>query len=144
MQIHSIKPKTKNKKSKRVGRGGVRGKTAGRGTKGQKARSGHKIRPEIRDLIKKLPKRRGYSEPRVYLSKVPVNVGDLEKNFSSGDVVTPAILAEKGVIRRRNGKVPEVKILGTGELTKKLIITGAMVSKSAKEKIEKVGGEVKV
>ena len=59
MQFHSIKRKTKNKKTKPVGRGGTRGKTAGRGTKGQNARAGHKKRPEIRDAIKRFPKLRG-------------------------------------------------------------------------------------
>ena len=59
MQIHNIKRKTKNKKSVSVGRGGTRGKTSGRGTKGQNARAGHKKRPELRDIIKKIPKLRG-------------------------------------------------------------------------------------
>ncbi|MDP2651145.1 MAG: uL15 family ribosomal protein [bacterium] len=59
MQLHELKPKTERKKSKQVGRGGTRGKTAGRGTKGQNARAGHKKRPELRDFIKRLPKLRG-------------------------------------------------------------------------------------
>jgi large subunit ribosomal protein L15 len=59
MQFHSLKRKTPNKKSRQVGRGGTRGKTAGRGTKGQNARAGRKKRPEIRDMIKRLPKLRG-------------------------------------------------------------------------------------
>lgn len=59
MQFHTIKRKTPNKKSKQVGRGGTRGKTAGRGTKGQNARSGRKKRPELRDTIKRIPKLRG-------------------------------------------------------------------------------------
>lgn len=121
----------------------MRGKTGGRGTKGQKSRSGHRIRPEIRDLIKKLPKRRGYREARIYLSRSPVNLGILEKNFEAGDAVTPSILVEKGIVRRREGKVPEIKILGTGELTKKLVLSGMDVSASAREKILKVGGEIK-
>lgn len=59
MQFHSLKRKTPNKKSQQVGRGGTRGKTAGRGTKGQNARSGRKKRPELRDVIKRVPKLRG-------------------------------------------------------------------------------------
>jgi large subunit ribosomal protein L15 len=59
MQFHELKPKTKRKKGKTVGRGGTRGKTAGRGTKGQNARAGHKKRPELRDFIKRFPKLRG-------------------------------------------------------------------------------------
>lgn len=59
MQFHSLKRKTPNKKSRQVGRGGTRGKTSGRGTKGQNARAGHKNRPELRDFIKRIPKLRG-------------------------------------------------------------------------------------
>lgn len=59
MQFHTLKPKTKRKKAKQVGRGGTRGKTSGRGTKGQNARAGHKKRPELRDFIKRFPKLRG-------------------------------------------------------------------------------------
>ena len=59
MQFHNLKRKTKNKQARQVGRGGARGKTSGRGTKGQNARAGHKKRPELRDIIKKIPKLRG-------------------------------------------------------------------------------------
>ncbi len=59
MQFHTLKRKTANKKSRQVGRGGTRGKTSGRGTKGQNARAGHKNRPELRDFIKRVPKLRG-------------------------------------------------------------------------------------
>lgn len=59
MQFHTLKPRTKNKKSRQVGRGGKRGKTSGRGTKGQNARAGRKKRPEMRDIIKRIPKLRG-------------------------------------------------------------------------------------
>ena len=59
MQFHTLKRKTKNKKSRQVGRGGTRGKTSGRGTKGQNARAGRKKRPELRDIIKRVPKLRG-------------------------------------------------------------------------------------
>ncbi|MBI2065826.1 MAG: uL15 family ribosomal protein [Candidatus Zambryskibacteria bacterium] len=59
MQFHNLKSKTKRKRAKQVGRGGTRGKTAGRGTKGQNARAGHKKRPEMRDIIKRVPKLRG-------------------------------------------------------------------------------------
>lgn len=59
MQLHTLKPKTRSRKSQRVGRGGKRGKTAGRGTKGQNARAGRKKRPELRDFIKRFPKLRG-------------------------------------------------------------------------------------
>lgn len=146
MQLHELKRKTENKTPKRVGRGGGRGKTSGRGTKGQNARSGHKKRPEIREILKKLPKRRGrgiaglvsiQSKPSV------VNVSSLETAFSAGDVVNVATLLERGLIRARKGTAtPSVKILGDGELTKKLTLSGVVVSASAKEKIEKAGGSV--
>src|SRR3989344_7528452 len=64
MQLHTLSSRTKNKKNPPVGRGGKRGKTSGRGGKGQTARAGHKIRPEVRDLIKKIPKRRGHGKNR--------------------------------------------------------------------------------
>ncbi len=145
MQIHNIKRKTKNKKSRMVGRGGKRGKTSGRGTKGQKARAGGKLRPEIRDFIKRLPKLRGHgknSNKSIQGKATPVNVGDLEKAFSNNDSVTPAILVEKKVISIRRGVRPNVKILAGGELTKKLSISGCTVSVAAKIKVEKAGGSV--
>jgi len=64
MQLHELKRKTKAKTKKRVGRGGIRGKTSGRGHKGQNARAGHRVRPEIRDMFKKLPKLRGHGVNR--------------------------------------------------------------------------------
>jgi large subunit ribosomal protein L15 len=143
MQLHSLKSHSKRTRSRRVGRGGKRGKTSGHGGKGQTARAGHKIRPEMRDLIKKFPKRRGYGKNRartvrVRDSYIPVNVAALEAAFASGDTVTPATLAKKGVIRG----AARVKILGTGELTKSLSVSGVSVSASARGAIEKAGGSV--
>ncbi|MCC2630946.1 MAG: ribosomal protein large subunit ribosomal protein [Candidatus Paceibacter sp.] len=128
-----------------VARGGHRGKTAGRGTKGQKARSGHKIRPEIRDLIKRIPKLRGRgknSNLSIQGKPVALNLEALELIFSNGDVVSRKSLYEGGLITMQNGKIPEVKILGNGNLTKKLTVKGLVVSASAKEKIEKAGGAI--
>ncbi len=148
MQLHELKRKTPNKKSRRVGRGGKRGKTAGRGTKGQKARSGHRIRPEFRDMIKKIPKRRGYGKHRAdsavgsRLKAVVVNIAQLEKAFSSGDTITLTTLAEKKLIRTRGGKMPLVKILGTGSVSKKFTVSNVPVSLRVKEAIEKAGGSV--
>ncbi len=148
MQLHELKRKTPNKKSRRVGRGGKRGKTSGRGTKGQKARAGHRIRPEFRDMIKKIPKRRGYGKHRASgvigsrISAVVVDLKSIEKAFASGDSVTLATLAEKKVIRMRGGKMPAVKILGAGAVSKKLTVNGVPISASAKAAIEKTGGSV--
>lgn len=128
-----------------VARGGKRGKTAGRGTKGQKARAGHKIRPEIRDVIKRIPKMRGRgknSNISIYEKPVVVTLEQLNKAFSTGDIITPAKLIEKKVISHRNGKIPLVKILGTGEITKKLTFKDISVSASVKEKVQKAGGIV--
>lgn len=142
MQLHTLKRKVPNKKAKQVGRGGTRGKTSGRGGKGQTARAGNKRRPQIRDIIKKLPKLRGYRFKSASTKFSPVNVGALNV-YEEGTVVNPASLFEKNLIRRVGGTIPHVKILGTGELSKKLSITLCKVSVSAKTKIEKAGGSVK-
>ncbi len=142
MQLNTLQRKTTNKAGKRVGRGGGRGKTSGRGTKGQKARAGHRIRPDVREKLKKLPKLRGYAFNSIEMKPAVVNLSVLESMFVSGDTVTADILRERGAVQARKGASIKVKILGDGELTKKLIITGCAVSGSAKEKIEKAGGSV--
>jgi len=148
MQLHDVQRKNTNKTKKRVGRGGTRGKTSGRGHKGQKARAGHHIRPAIRDLIKKLPKRRGYGKNRARTVNdsravsVPVKLSDLDKVFRAGDTVTPRTLAEKGVIRMSKGKRAPIKILAHGTLTKKLTIEKCLASKTATDQITKAGGSV--
>jgi len=135
MQLHQLKPKIKNKRVKRIGRGGKRGGYSGRGIKGQKARAGRRMRPEWRDIIKKIPKKRGYSAPSLEQKPVVVNLDVIEKNFKAGEKVSPKTLAEKGIIRRKDEKV---KILGSGEITKKIIIENCQISKSAQEKIKNV------
>ena len=140
MQIQTLKSKTQRIRSRRVARGGKRGKTAGRGTKGQKARAGNKIRPEIRDLIKKLPKKRGYSFTSVSKPVKEINLNTLDKNFDAGTVVTLKLLAEKGLITSATTKV---KILANGEIAKALTISGCAVSAGAKAKIEAAGGILK-
>ncbi|HVU79994.1 MAG TPA: 50S ribosomal protein L15 [Candidatus Paceibacterota bacterium] len=138
MQLHELKRATPRKYVKRVGRGGGRGKTSGRGTKGQKARAGHRIMPAIREQLKKLPKRRGYSFKSIETKPSIVNVSLLEKMFAAGDTVTPKTLVERGAVREGAA----VKILGDGELAKKLTVSGCSVSGSARAKIEKAGGSV--
>ncbi len=143
MQIHELKRHTPQKTATRIGRGGKRGKTSGRGHKGQKSRAGtHKARPELRDRIKKLPKLRGYKFNPFKQKAMPVNVGVLNNAFNAGETVTPEALIEKNIIERHRGKAPAVKILGGGELTVKLTVSGCTISESAKEKIEKAGGSV--
>ncbi|MDE1988377.1 MAG: uL15 family ribosomal protein [Patescibacteria group bacterium] len=144
MQTHNLKRKNPNYKSARVGRGGKRGKTSGRGTKGQNARAGRKKRPEMRDVIKKIPKMRGYRFNTIKQYGVwPVNLKAIEKAFSSGGAVNPSSLAKMKVIELYKGKKPKVKILAAGEITKIVNVSGCAVSGEAKAKIEKAGGTVK-
>ena len=142
MQLHNLQRKTTNKSVKRVGRGGGRGQTSGRGTKGQNARAGHKKRPDVREKLKKLPKLRGYAFNSIELKPAVINLSVLESMFAAGDVINPVTLRERGAVRGRKGVARAVKILGDGELTKKLVITGCTVSASAKTKIEKAGGSI--
>jgi large subunit ribosomal protein L15 len=142
MQSHNLKRKTPNKGTRQVGRGGKRGKTSGRGTKGQLARAGHKVRPEIRDVIKRLPKLRGYAFKSIDWKPETVNLTKLDKAFKGGDVVSPVSLAKAGLVRQVGGLMPRVKILSDGEITKKLTIKDCSVSAKAKEKIEAAGGKI--
>jgi len=145
MQMHELKRKTPNKKTKRVGRGGLRGKTSGRGHKGQKQHGGHGIRAEIRDQIKKLPKLRGRgknSNKSIQADNIAINVATIEANFAAGETVNSLTLKEKGLIGGAAARKAAVKILGNGELTKKVTVEGCLVSASAAEKITAAGGSV--
>ena len=145
MQMNQLKRKTPNQKSKRIGRGGLRGKTSGRGHKGQKQHGGHGIRAEIRDQIKKLPKLRGRgknSNKSIHPDNLAVNVSVIEANFNAGETVSPMTLKEKGIIGGAAARKASIKILGNGELTKKVNVEGCLVSASAQEKISKAGGKV--
>ena len=132
----------------RVGRGGKRGKTSGRGGKGQTARAGNKRRPEWRDIVKKLPKRRGYGRnrgrtvvPRVRTAAVPLS--SLATAFKAGAAVKPIDLVKAGLVRRVSGKVPPVKLVGGGDFSIKLDFQGVLASKGAKAAVEKAGGSLK-
>jgi large subunit ribosomal protein L15 len=142
MQLHQIKPKTKSKAQKRIGRGGKRGTYSGRGIKGQKSRAGRKMRPQLRDIIKKIPKLRGYAFNKIKNRPAVVNLNILEKKFNNGDKVNPQVLFEKNIIKKEKGVLPKVKLLGVGEITKKVLISGCQISQSAAEKIKKAGGEI--
>lgn len=147
MQLHNLVPKTKNKKTMLVGRGGKRGKTSGRGGKGQTARAGNKKRPELRDFIKRIPKLRGRGvnqNKSIITRPVIVNLDMVEAVFESGSIISPATLIEKKTISTLDGKIPTVKILGSGDITKKFNIENCLISKQAKEKVEKAGGSVNV
>lgn len=143
MQRHELQPKTPRKRKKLIGRGD---KTAGRGTKGQKARAGHKIRPEIRDFIKTLPKLRGRGvniNKSIKLKPEAVSLTTISTHFKDGDVVSPSSLSQKGLVSKVSGKLPTVKILATGEVTVKVTLINCLVSQPAKVKIESAGGKIK-
>lgn len=147
MQLHNLKAKTKRKTSNQIGRGGKRGKTSGRGTKGQKARAGHKIRPELRDYIKKLPKLRGHGKNTnlsIQTKPVIINLGALESVYKSGENVTQTTLIQKGLLSTSKGRNPSVKILSNGEISIKLNFKNCTVSEGAKALIEKAGGTFSV
>ncbi len=148
MQLHQLQPNTVRTSAKRVGRGGKRGKTSGKGGKGQTARAGGRPRPEMRDIIKRLPKLRGFGKNRARTvnneRELPtvINLKTLNGIFAKGDTVSPQSLLAKGVIQTLRGKVPMIKILGTGDITIAVTLSGCTYSTSAKEKIEKAGGTV--
>lgn len=148
MKLHDLKPSAGSKKDKiRVGRGtaGRRGKTSGRGIKGQNARSGGGKGPFFEGgqlpLVRRLPFRRGFTNIwRVEYT--PVNVGYLQEKFGdSGQEVTPEIMAAAGLLKH-----PEqpVAILGDGELTSAFTVKAHRFSQSAKAKIEAAGGAVEI
>lgn len=148
MQSNTLAPKTARITTPRVGRGGKRGKTSGRGTKGQNARAGHRKRPEMRDLLKKLPKLRGHGKNRARTVRAkrreyhPINLAALDAAFNAGDVVNPETLYKKGLAPSRGGSISYVKILGTGSLTKNLSVSDCTVSAAARAAIEAAGGSV--
>lgn len=145
MQSNTLQRVHPNKRSVQVGRGGTRGKTSGHGGKGQTARAGHKVRPELRDMIKRIPKLRGRGKNSFVSFQnraLPVNLDLIEKHFSAGEAINPETLAAKGLINTRKGSAVIVKILGTGDVTKKFSISGCVASASAKAKIEKAGGAI--
>lgn len=143
MQFHEIQPIHKPRKHKRVGRGGRRGTYCGKGIKGQKSRAGRKMMPAIRELIKRYPKLKGYRFKGNLIHKAIVNIEILDKKFENGQEISPKFLLENKIVRRINGRTPIVKILGKGKISKKFIVIGCEVSKSAKVLIEKAGGSVK-
>ena len=142
MQLHQLKSNQSSKIKKRVGRGGKRGTFSGRGVKGQKSRYGRKLRPEWRDALKSMPKKRGYKFKSLQDKPVILNLEDLRKAFNGGEIITSVILCRKGLISKIGGRLPEVKILGQGQIAKKLSFKGIAFSASAKDAIIKAGGSV--
>ena len=146
MRLHNLKPRPGAKhRTKRLGQGesSGHGKTSGRGGKGQTARSGSSIRIGFEGgqmpLIRRIPKR-GFNNARFTTAYSPVNVGDLNQ-FEDGARVDETALRSVGLA---NGPVLGIKILGTGDLTKKLVVIVSAISASAKTKIEAKGGSVEI
>lgn len=142
MSLHEInKGVHKHKKPDRKGRGigSGQGKTAGRGHKGQFARTGWKALPIFQGggspLVRRVPKR-GFTNSWAKLI-AEINVGDLEELYDAGATITPESLVEAGIVKKR---FEVLKVLGDGEVTKKLSVSAHRFSASAKEKIEKAGG----
>jgi len=143
MQIHNLKREHKNKKDRIIGRGGKHAKTSGRGGKGQTARAGNKRRPELRDIIKKLPKNRGYRFNSFEIKPVCVSLDKIIKFFPIGGIVNPESLLKLKIIKKKKGWLPKIKILNSNtDLTVKIQVFKCLVSDLAKEKILKAGGEV--
>lgn len=145
MNLSTLTRKSPRKHHREIGRGGKRGKTAGRGHKGQKARAGRRMRPELRDLIKKLPKKRGYGKNRAVavVPRTPLAALNLSTlNESKVTTVTRESLVEAKLVSKTAIK-SGVKILGTGDISRKIEVgPGIKVSASAKEKIVAAGGSV--
>lgn len=147
MKLHDLKPPEGAKQErKRIARGnaGRGGTYAGRGRKGQKARSGGNLPPYFEGgqlpLVQRLPYKRGFTN--IFRKEyTPINVDRLEERFAAGSTVSPLTLVAAGLIKRPDELV---KILGRGELETELTVRAHAFSKSAREKIEAAGGSVEV
>ena len=157
MNLNELKPNTARKSRKRVGRGGKKGTYSGKGSKGQKSRAGAGVKPGFRGgdnrIWQLFPKQRGASKKpggsgphrkhRFFQLRHPkaesVNLGQLNK-FSDGQLLTPEVLIKEGLV---SGYAKRIKILGEGELKKKLDFKGLEFSVSAKDKVSKAGGVIK-
>ncbi len=146
MQLHTLKRHTQRKTKQQVGRGSKRGKTSGRGQKGQTSRAGRKLRPEIREVIKKLPKLRGRGKninKSFEVKPIVLNLSAFAE-VEKGTILTPQKLVDLKLVKLLKGKVPKVKILANGEITQSLTFKKFTISKAAVEKIEAAGGKVYV
>ena len=143
MKLNELEASTKARKRIGRGPGSGNGKTSGKGHKGQIARSGGGVRPGFEGgqlpLYRRLSKR-GFNNYNFQTTYATVNVGDLER-FEEGTVVTKELLIEVGLVKK---ELDGIKILGNGELTKKLTVKANKFSSTAKTKIENVGGTIEV
>ena len=146
MKLESLPASNENKARKRVGRGpgSGMGKTSTRGEKGQKARSGASISAWFQGgqtpIYRRIPKR-GFNNARFETKYATINLADLDKYFNDGDVVTPEVLKERGIVKKQ---LSGVKVLANGELSKKLTVKATRFSSTAVTKIENAGGKAEV
>ncbi len=138
MQLHTLAPHHKTKPKKRIGRGGKRGTYSGRGMKGQKARSGHRIRPAIRDFLGRLPKLRGQTFKAQNQKPIAINLDFLARNMKTN------VISRKTLLAAGFGRDPQntFKILGNGAIDRAITVKGLSVSRSAREKIVAAGGKI--
>ncbi len=133
------------KKRKRIGRGGSRGGTSGRGHKGQNARSGGGVRPGFEGgqmpLYRRLPKR-GFSNYRFKTIVKTVNLEQLNGLVSEGEEISKAMLLEMGVVKAKKGQKFLLKVLGNGSVKSPVIVVADLFSESARKAIEEAGGKV--
>jgi len=147
MELHAL-PSIGKKRSQRIGRGGKRGTTSGRGTKGQHSRAGHKIRPALRDLIIRIPKRRGFRNKTKSDKPLVLDITNLiHKSASYIATAGKGPLVVDHVFLRASGLVPQgyqgkVKVLGTGEVKLQIVLKGITASKPVALRIEKAGGKI--
>lgn len=138
MKLHEITHAKQT--AQRIGRGGKRGKTSGRGQKGQKSRAGHKIRPALRDLIQRLPKKRGFANKAHTNFTYTFSVSQLGKRAAGQEEVTVEVLKRLGLVPNRfQGPV---KVLSNGSITNAVKLVGVQASEGARAKIEAAGGSV--
>ena len=146
MKLESLPVSNEKKARKRVGRGpgSGMGKTATRGENGQKSRSGASISAWFQGgqtpIYRRIPKR-GFNNKRFATKFAVINLSDLDKYFNDGDIVTPEVLKEKGIIKKQ---LSGIKVLANGELTKKLTVKAQRFSSLSVTKIEKAGGKAEV
>jgi len=138
MQLHDLKTKYSKRGKKRVGRGGKRGTTSGKGQKGQRSRAGHHILQAERIMIMKFPKLRGVKNKSRKEAAVIITLNDLA-SLSKDGKLTKQILLEKGIISKA---FQPVKVLSNGQIVSAVTVEGISVSAGAKAKIEKAGGKV--
>lgn len=146
MELHNLTPT--EKKRKRIGRGGSRGGTSGRGHKGQRARTSGNVRPGYEGgqmpLYRRLPKC-GFNNAMFQEETVIVNLSRINDAFNNGEEVTKDLLIERGVIKAQKSKKSfVVKVLANGQIEKKLVVHAHAFSEAAKQAIESAGGEARV